>query len=113
MFGYCERLASHDTALRTAAAIPEWLYSTPAWADADVVMRQYSGVLVTRAGADVDELADVLVRAIVIGVISSAAAVVLTAFLLVGGGGAMAGRRSRECGERPPYNIIRLAMGRS
>ncbi|ULE32627.1 ATP-binding cassette domain-containing protein [Mycobacterium sp. IDR2000157661] len=100
VLGYCERLASHDTALRTAAAAREWLYATLSCGDAEVATRHHSGELVTRAGADVDELSDVLVRAIVpiavalvlgfaavviIGVISPAAAAVLTACLLVAG----------------------------
>lgn len=100
VLGYCERLASHDTALRTAAAVREWLYTTLACGDADAVMRHHSGELVTRAGADVDELSDVLVRAVVpiavaavlgvaavgtIAVISPAAAAVLAMCLLIAG----------------------------
>ncbi|MEO3760600.1 ATP-binding cassette domain-containing protein [Mycobacterium sp. B14F4] len=100
VLGYCERLASHDTALRTAAAVRERLYTTLARGDAEAVMRHHSGELVTRAGADVDELSDVLVRAVVpiavaavlglaavgtIAVISPGAAALLAACLLVAG----------------------------
>ena len=63
VFGYCERLASHDTALRAAARLARRMYRRLADAPADLVMRLHSGELVARIGASVDELADVLVRA--------------------------------------------------
>ncbi len=64
VLGYCERLASHDTALRAAADTRETLYRRLADAPADVAMRLHSGELVARIGASVDELSDVLVRAV-------------------------------------------------
>ena len=100
IFGYCERLASHDTALRAAAAAREAVYARLATGPVDVAMRRHSGELVARIGADVDELADVLVRAVlpigvaavlgvaataVIAVISPAAAAVLAGSLLIAG----------------------------
>src|SRR4051794_5334012 len=103
VFGYCQRLASHDTALRAAANVRERLYRRLADAPEDSAMRRSSGELVARAGAGVDDLADVLVRAVlpiavaavlsgvgvvVIAVISPAAAAVLAACLLVAGVGA-------------------------
>ena len=64
VLGYCERLASHDTALRAAADTRERLYRRLADAPADAAMRLHSGELVARIGASVDELSDVLVRAV-------------------------------------------------
>lgn len=100
IFGYCERLASHDTALRAAGTARVRLYRTLAEAPADTVMRLSAGDVSSRLGASVDELSDVLVRAvlpiavavvlsaasiIVIAVISPSAAVVLLVCLLVAG----------------------------
>ena len=100
VFGYCERLASHDTALRAAGNARAGLYSRLANGPADAAMRLHSGELVARAGASVDELSNVLVRAVlpisvavvlglaavtVIAIISPAAAVVLAACLLIAG----------------------------
>ena len=92
VLGYCQRLASHDTALRAAADTRERLYRRLADAPAEAAMRLHSGELVARIGDSVDELSDVLVRAVLpiavaavlgvaavaaIAVISPAAAVVL------------------------------------
>ena len=97
---YCERLATHDTALRAAAAARERVYARLADGPIDAAMRLHSGELVTRVGSDVDELSDVLVRAAlpigvaailsvaataVIGAISPAAAAVLVLCLIVAG----------------------------
>jgi ATP-binding cassette, subfamily C, bacterial CydC len=100
VLGYCQRLASHDTALRAAANAREGLYRRLADAPAEAAMRLNSGELVARIGASVDEMSDVLVRALlpiavaavlglaavlVVAVISPAAAVVLAACLLIAG----------------------------
>lgn len=100
VLGYCQRLASHDTALRAAAGTREALYRRLADAPADVAMRLHTGELVARIGASVDELSDVLVRAVLpiavaavisvaavvtIAVISPAAAAVLAVCLLIAG----------------------------
>ncbi len=100
VLGYCERLASHDTALRAAGSTRARLYRMLAHAPADTVMRLSEGDIASRVGASVDELSDVLVRAVlpiavaailstasvlVIAVISPAAAAVLAACLLVAG----------------------------
>jgi ATP-binding cassette, subfamily C, bacterial CydC len=100
VLGYCERLASHDTALRAAGSVRERLYARLAHGPTDAVMRRHSGELVARVGTNVDELADVLVRAVVpisvaavlglaatavIAVISPAAAAVLAVCLLIAG----------------------------
>jgi len=106
---YCERLATHDTALRAAGTARAQVYHRLAHGPAAAAVRLHSGELVTRVGADVDALADVLVRAVVpigvaavlavaatavIAVISPAAAAVLALCLLVAGvvAPAMAGR---------------------
>jgi ATP-binding cassette subfamily C protein CydC len=100
VLGYCQRLATHDTALRAAADTRETLYRRLAEAPAEVAMRLHSGDLVARIGASVDELSDVLVRAVLpiavaavlsvgavaaIAVISPAAAVILAVCLVIAG----------------------------
>ena len=100
VFAYWERLASHDTALRAASTAREAIYTQLAAGPVDVVMRRHSGELASRVGADVDELSNVLVRAVlpigvaavlgvaattVIAVMSPAAAAVLAACLLFAG----------------------------
>lgn len=100
VLGYCERLASHDTALRAAGDVRERLYTRLATGPVDAVMRRHSGDLVARIGSNVDELSDVLVRAVVpigvaavlsvaavavIAVISPAAAAVLALCLVIAG----------------------------
>jgi ATP-binding cassette subfamily C protein CydC len=100
VLGYCQRLASHDTALRAAADTRERLYRRLADVPAEVAMRLHSGELVARIGASVDELSDVLVRAVLpiavaavlslaavaaIAAISPAAALVLAISLLIAG----------------------------
>ena len=97
---YCERLATHDTALRAAGTARAQIYRRLAHGPAAAAVRLHSGELVARVGADVDELADVLVRALVpigvaavlalaatvaVGVISLPAAVVLAVCLLIAG----------------------------
>lgn len=97
---YCERLVSHDAALRAAGTARAEIYYRLAHGPADVATRLHSGELVARVGADVDQLADVLVRALlpicvaailavaattVVAVISVAAAAVMAVCLLVAG----------------------------
>ena len=97
---YCERLATHDTARRAAGTARAQIYSRLARGPAGAAVRLHSGELVARVGADVDELANVLVRAAVpIGVaavlglaatavvaaISPPAAAVLAICLLIAG----------------------------
>jgi len=97
---YCERLVAHDTALRAAGSARAQIYSRLAHGPAEVVTRLHSGDLVARVGADVDQLADVLVRSVLpfgvaavlalaatvaVGVISSSAAALLAICLLVAG----------------------------
>lgn len=97
---YCERLATHDTALRAAGTARVEIYRRLARGPAAAAVRLHSGELVARVGADVDELANVVVRAlvpigvavvlalaatVVVAAISPAAAVVLTVCLLIAG----------------------------
>jgi len=97
---YCERLATHDTALRAAGTARAQVYRRLAHGPAAAAVRLHSGELMARVGADVDELADVLVRALVpigvagvlalaatavVGAISLPAAAVLAICLLVAG----------------------------
>jgi ATP-binding cassette, subfamily C, bacterial CydC len=97
---YCERLATHDIALRAASTAREQIYHRLAHGPPAAAIRLHSGELVARLGADVDELADVLVRALVpvgvaavlglaatavVAAISPAAAAVLAICLLVAG----------------------------
>jgi ATP-binding cassette subfamily C protein CydC len=97
---YCERLVTHDTALRAAGTARVQIYRRLAHGPAAAAVRLHSGELVARVGADVDEMANVLVRALVpIGVaavlalaatavvaaISLPAAMVLAICLLIAG----------------------------
>lgn len=97
---YCERLVTHDTALRAAGTARVQIYRRLAQGPAAAAVRLPSGELVTRVGADVDELANVLVRAlvpigvagvlalaaiVVVAAISPSAAVVLAICLLIAG----------------------------
>ncbi|MDV3129234.1 ATP-binding cassette domain-containing protein [Mycobacterium sp. 21AC1] len=100
VLGYCQRLASHDTALRAAANARTGLYRRLAEGPVDDAARMSSGELVARVGASVDELSDVLVRAVLpiavaavlscaavgaIAAISPASAAVLALCLLIAG----------------------------
>ncbi len=100
VFSYCERLAIHDTALRAAGNTRVGLYRRLTDVPPETALRLHSGDLVARVGASVDDLADVLVRAIlpmcvaailsgaavvIIALISPAAAAILAACLLVAG----------------------------
>ena len=100
---YCERLASHDTALRAASNARAEIYGRLAHQPTAATARLSGGDLAGRLGADVDELSDVLVRAVLpiavatilsvaavaaVGVISTPAAIVLAVCLLVAGMGA-------------------------
>ena len=100
VLGYCERLVSHDTALRAAGTARTSLYRTLVRAPADVVARLSQGTLLARLGGSVDELADVLVRAVlpisvaavlavfavgVVALVSVSAAAVLAGCLVLAG----------------------------
>ena len=61
---YTERLISHDVALRGVAGLRERLYRRLAAADPAVVAGLRRGDLLARVGADVDTLADLVVRSV-------------------------------------------------
>ncbi|OBB63468.1 thiol reductant ABC exporter subunit CydC [Mycobacterium sp. 852014-50255_SCH5639931] len=86
---YCERLVTHDAALRAAGTARAGIYHRLAHGPAAAAVRLHSGELVTRVGSDVEELANVLVRAVVpIGVavvLGLAATVVVAAISLPAG----------------------------
>ncbi|ORB92299.1 thiol reductant ABC exporter subunit CydC [Mycobacterium persicum] len=97
---YCGRLATHDTALRAAGAARARIYHRLAVGPPAAAVRLHSGEVVARVGADVDTLADMLVRAVVpigvaallalaattaVAIISAPAAAVLAICLLVAG----------------------------
>jgi ATP-binding cassette subfamily C protein CydC len=86
VIGYCERLATHDSALRAAGNARSLLYRRLADAPPDTAMRWHGGELVSRLGDSVDELADVIVRALVpiaVAIVLSSAAVAALAFASV------------------------------
>lgn len=100
VLGYCERLAAHDVALGAATTARAALYRRLVAAPTDVVLRSGGGELVSRFGSSVDDLADVLVRAVlpiavatvlgvaavgVIAVISLPAAALLALCLMIAG----------------------------
>ena len=88
VLGYCERLATHDVALRAAGQARVTLYRRLAGAHPDAVLRWRSGDLTARLGATVDDLADVLVRAVlpiaVASVLGVAAVVAVGLLVLLG-----------------------------
>lgn len=94
---YCERLVSHDTALRAGGRARTLVYHRLAHGPVELAAQLHSGELVTRFGADVDQLADVLVRSLLpfsvaavlavaaivtVGVISPPAGAIMAACLL-------------------------------
>ena len=88
---YCERLASHDVALRGMAALRANLYERLAADDRPVTVRR--GELLARIGQDVDDVGDVVVRAVVpagVAVVTSLGSVILLGVLLPAAGAALA-----------------------
>lgn len=88
---YCERLASHDVALRGMAALRANLYERLAADDRPVTVRR--GELLARIGQDVDDVGDVMVRAVVpagVAVVTSLGSVILLGVLLPAAGAALA-----------------------
>jgi len=65
VLGYCERLVSHDTALRGAGWARGEIYRRLVNGPSAVTARLHSGDLLARVGTDVDIFAEVLVRAFV------------------------------------------------
>lgn len=97
---YCERLVSHDEALHAAGTARVQTYRLLARGTEPVAVAIPGGELVSRVGSDVDELADVLVRAVLpiaVAAVLSVAAVGVIAVISCGGcrgaGALPAGRR--------------------
>jgi ATP-binding cassette, subfamily C, bacterial CydC len=81
---YCERLASHDTALPSAGSARAAMYRRLAYAPAARAARLSGGDLAGRFGSDVDELAEVLTRAVLpIAVAAVLSAAAVTTILLI------------------------------
>jgi ATP-binding cassette, subfamily C, bacterial CydC len=82
---YVERLVSHDVALRGVVTLRERLYLRLAGADPAVVAGLRRGDLLARVGADVDALADLVVRSLLpfaVAVVTALGSAVLVAWLL-------------------------------
>ena len=60
---YCERLVSHDTALRGMGALRTCLYEALAAARTDTVAGLRRGDVLARVGSDIDAVGDLVVRA--------------------------------------------------
>ena len=105
VFSYCERLAIHDTALRAAGNTRVGLYRRLVDVPPETALRLHSGDLVARVGASVDDLADVLVRAILpmcVATVLSGAAVIIIALI------------SPHCPPRGSCRIVaKIGSGRS
>lgn len=112
---YCERLVSHDTALRGMTALRTHLYEILAASRADTVAGLRRGDVLARVGSDVDAVGDLLVRSylpiwvaaclgasttLLIACIYPPAALVLAAGLVLSGlGGPLATIRSARRAE--------------
>ncbi|MCB7137957.1 thiol reductant ABC exporter subunit CydC [Cellulosimicrobium marinum] len=93
VFRYLERLASHDVALRGMAALRANLYAALADGSPAALVRLRRGDLLARVGADVDDVGDVVVRAVVpagVALAVSAGSVVLVGAFLPAAGVALA-----------------------
>lgn len=86
---YGERLAGHDVALRGVVAVRERLYRSLAAAEPSVVASLRRGELLSRVGADVDTLADLVVRSLLpfaVAVVTAAGSSLLVLAILPVGG---------------------------
>ena len=84
VFRYLERLSSHDVALSGSATLRERLYAALAGGRLDAVATLRRGEVLRRWGADVDDVGDVVVRALLptlVAIVVSAGAVVIVAAL--------------------------------
>ncbi|QKT09016.1 thiol reductant ABC exporter subunit CydC [Gordonia sp. X0973] len=86
LFRYLERLASHDVALRAMSTAREKVYRALAGGDAATTVSIRRGDLLARTGADIDEVGNAVVRAILpaaVAAVTGLAAVVIMAFVSV------------------------------
>lgn len=94
VFRYLERLATHDVALRGLTTLRTTLYARLADGRVEAVATLRQGDLLARTGQDADDVADVVVRAIVpagVAVVVSALAVGIVGALLPAAGLVLAG----------------------
>ena len=113
---YCERLVSHDTALRGMGALRTRLYEALAAARTDTVAGLRRGDVLARVGSDIDAVGDLVVRAYlpatvaaVLGAVTSvgvglvywpAGLILATCLLLSGLGAPLATIRSARMAEQ-------------
>lgn len=93
VFRYLDRLASHDVALRGSATLRERLYAALAGGRLDAVATLRRGEVLRRWGADVDDVGDLVVRALapaLVALVVSAGAVVIVGALSPLAGAALA-----------------------
>ncbi|HEY5853319.1 MAG TPA: thiol reductant ABC exporter subunit CydC [Aldersonia sp.] len=93
VFRYLERLASHDAAFRGTTAARAGIYARLAGGDPGAVTALRRGDLLTRTGADVDTIGEVVVRALIpitVGVLLAVAAVGLLATISAAGAAVLA-----------------------
>ncbi|MFT4200318.1 ABC transporter transmembrane domain-containing protein, partial [Gordonia sp. (in: high G+C Gram-positive bacteria)] len=76
LFRYLERLATHDVALRAMATAREKVYRALAGGDAAATVSIRRGDLLARTGADVDEIGNALVRAVLPAAVAAVTGVV-------------------------------------
>ncbi len=81
VFRYLERLGSHDVALRGAATLRERLYAVLAVGRPDAVATLRRGEVLRRWGADVDDVGDLVVRAVLPTAVATVVSVVSVALV--------------------------------
>ncbi|MDN4481339.1 thiol reductant ABC exporter subunit CydC [Demequina muriae] len=85
LFRYLERLTSHDVALRGAVSLRVRVYERLAHAPASHVLPLTRGQVMARIGADVDAIADAVVRGLIpmaVAVVVSGVSVGIAAFMV-------------------------------
>ncbi|GED96860.1 thiol reductant ABC exporter subunit CydC [Gordonia crocea] len=83
LFRYLERLAIHDVALRAMSTAREKVYLALANGNAAATVSIRRGDLLARTGADVDEIGDALVRAVLPVAVAAVTGVVAVAIMAV------------------------------
>lgn len=89
VFRYLERLATHSVALRGMERLRELLYEKLAAGNLGAIVSVRRGDLLARVGSDVDDVGDVVVKAILptgVAVVLSAGSAILVGVILPGAG---------------------------